>query len=63
MDDLEDLQADISDLIVEAESIVADLRNAECCETIADFVTNLDEALHQIASLRARVKEAKDGAR
>jgi hypothetical protein len=60
--DLEDLQAEIADLVVQAESIVADLRNAECCESLADFKTNLEEALHSIASLRANVKEVNAGA-
>ena len=54
---MDDLQADIGDLINEAEGLLDDLRCAESCETKADFRANVASALARLQDLSAALHE------
>ena len=51
---LEELQAELPDLIAEVERALAELRNAETCETSADFQSSIADA---VTYLRSALKD------
>ena len=53
---IEELQADISELLIVVENIASDLSCAESCESKEDFRDNLATALNGIAQLQRDTK-------
>ncbi len=51
-DRMEELRSEIPDLIERAQSVVDDLKNAECSEAFSDFCANVDSAMATLISLR-----------
>ena len=56
---IEEKQAELSDAINYAEEILAALRNAESCETEADFKANIGDARSLIRLLRQELQELR----
>lgn len=52
---LEERMAELPELIAEVERALAELRNAECVETTADFDSSIDDA---VTYLRSALKDA-----
>lgn len=53
---VDELQADLPDLVKSAAEIVEHLRNAESCDCKEDFCSNLESALASMSSLKSWIK-------
>jgi hypothetical protein len=55
-DALDELQAEVADRIATTERVIEALRNAEGCETGADYVANIAEAIVETANLTRELR-------
>lgn len=58
-DDLVDMQGMLDDAIKVTKALLSDLDCAETCETLDDFYANLDNALENVATIRAELKSIR----
>ena len=56
-DDLDELQAEVGERTAIAERVIEALRNAEGCETGADYVANIAEAIVETANLARELRD------
>lgn len=58
---VEDLQAEIHDLQKEVETLLADLAEAESCESREDFIANMREAYTKVREIRNTIWDLARG--
>lgn len=58
-EELDDITADLPDLVSDARTIVADLSLSESVETLADLTANLDIAIDSIRALLSGVRSLR----
>lgn len=58
-EELIEAQGDLDDILDEAHELIDHLNNAECCETVSDFNSNLENAILSCSNMLKYLNDIK----